>query len=55
MEHCSHTSASAARLSKTTFALTGQANYFVHASSKDFRESRMREIRTSGLKRGEAT
>jgi hypothetical protein len=35
-------------------ALTGQAIHFVHATSKDFRESRMREIRPSGLKRGEA-
>jgi len=44
----------AARLSKTMIALSGQANHFVHAPNKDFRESRMREIRTSGLKRGEA-
>ena len=50
----------AARFSKMMIALVGQAIHLVHASSKDFRESRMRPVfllhgHTSGSKRGEVT
>ena len=52
MELCSHKIGHGRATPQDDDCAGGQASHFVHASSKDFRVSRMREICTSGLKRG---